>query len=204
MEYPTFYDKVEKIILKDELSEFLGATKDGIIEITYLDCVKLAGHSCPTVASSYILANEAIKYLCKKDIPLRSSLKIEFKESKESGVNGVIANILTLILGSFDSGGFSGIGTRFKKRDLLFFNNKNQKGSIKFTNIYTNEFIECNIDTSVVPANKQMQELMQKALLKVASDEEIEQFKKMWQSRVENMLLNKELWSKIVKIVNKG
>ena len=204
MEYPKFYDEVEKAILKDELSEFLGATKDGIIEISYLDCVKLAGHSCPTVASSFILAKEAMSYFYKESMPKRSSLKIEFKESKESGVNGVIANILTLILGSYDSGGFSGIGSRFKKRDLLFFDNKDQKGSIKFTNIYTDEFVEFDIDTSVVPADMRMQQLMQKAIANLASKEEMELFWQLWQGRVEKMLLNKELWSKIAKIVNKG
>ena len=56
MNYPSFFDRVEPISLQDPLSNFLGAFVDGKLDITYLDCVKLAGHSCPTVAGAYLMA----------------------------------------------------------------------------------------------------------------------------------------------------
>ena len=108
MIYPAFYDKIEPFILKDNLAHFLGATKDGIIQIDYIDCVKLAGHSCPTVAGSYILAKVALSELFGKDIPKRSQVRIEFKEPKISGVIGVIGSVLSFILGSSDESGFCG------------------------------------------------------------------------------------------------
>jgi len=49
MKYPEFFDKIETVELYDDLSEFLGAFEDGKVVVSYLDCVKLAGHSCPTV-----------------------------------------------------------------------------------------------------------------------------------------------------------
>lgn len=52
MHYPAFFDDVPAIRLYDPLAEFLGAVDDGVIEYRYLDAVKLAGHSCPTVASA--------------------------------------------------------------------------------------------------------------------------------------------------------
>lgn len=52
MQYPAFFDEVEPIVLYDPLAEFLGAATAGRVEYTYLDAVKLAGHSCPTVAGA--------------------------------------------------------------------------------------------------------------------------------------------------------
>ena len=56
MEYPDFFNDVEHIILKDELSMFLGTNKDGIIDISFLEIVKMAGHSCAVVAGTYLMA----------------------------------------------------------------------------------------------------------------------------------------------------
>ena len=53
MQYPAFFDAVPHLRLRDPLAEFLGAIEDGVVEYTYVDAVKLAGHSCPTVASAY-------------------------------------------------------------------------------------------------------------------------------------------------------
>ena len=198
MEYPKFYDKVEKFVLKDELSAFLGATEDGIIEINYLDCVKLAGHSCPTVAGSYILTKVAINKLFS-NMPTRSSVKISFKEPKDSGVTGVIGSVIGYILGCNDEGGFSGIGGKFNRKNLISYGSNNQQSMVKFTNIYTDESIELNLDTSIVPGDPKMKELMQKSLMGSASKDEMLKFQQMWQNRVEYMLLNPQIWNKIAK-----
>ena len=198
MNYPKFYDKVESFVLKDELSSFLGATEDGIIEINYLDCVKLAGHSCPTVAGSYILTKVAISKLFS-NTPTRSSVIVSFKDAKDSGVTGVIGSVIGYILGCNDEGGFSGIGGKFNRKNLLTYNNKNQQSMVKFTNIYTKESIELNLDTSEVPANPKMKELMQKSLKAEATQDEMLKFQQMWQNRVEYMLLNPQIWNKIAK-----
>ena len=201
MKYPKFYDEVEKFTLQDDLSAFLGATEDGIIEISYIDCVKLAGHSCPTVAGSYILSKVAISKLFGSQMAKRSSVKISFKEPKDSGVTGVIGSVIGFILGCSDEGGFSGIGGKFSRKNLLSYGNSEQKGSVRFTNIYTDESVELNLDTSKVPGDPAMKELMQKSLMGSASKEEMLKFQQMWQSRVEYMLLNPQLWSEIAKEV---
>jgi len=197
--YPPFYDKVEKFILQDDLSAFLGATEDGVIEISYIDCVKLAGHSCPTVAGSYILTKVAIDKLFSNTTPKRSSIKISFKEPKDSGVVGVIGSVIGYILGSSDEGGFGGIGGKFNRKNLLSYNNDQQSGFVKFTNIQNNESVELNLDTSKVPGDPEMKELMQKSLLGAASKKEMLKFQQMWQARVEYMLLNPQIWKDIAK-----
>lgn len=63
MSFPAFFAQVPSIILRDRLAEFLGAAADGLIEYRYADAVRLAGHSCPTVAGSYLLSHRALRAL---------------------------------------------------------------------------------------------------------------------------------------------
>ncbi len=202
MEYPKFYDEVEPFILYDSLSDFLGATKDGEVEINYLDCVKLASHSCPTVASSFVATKVALKELYKDSTPQRGAIKVELKEDKESGVAGVIGAVAGYICGASDNGGFTGIGGNFNKRDLLKFGASSLNGLIKFTRLDNQQEVTINIDTSKVPGNPKMKELMQKSLQGAASKDEKEEFQKLWQERVEYILLNKEKWQEIATVVN--
>jgi len=197
--YPAFYDKIEPFILKDNLAHFLGATKDGIIQIDYIDCVKLAGHSCPTVAGSYILAKVALSELFGKDIPKRSQVRIEFKEPKISGVIGVIGSVLSFILGSSDESGFVGIGGKFNRRNLLSYGNSNIAGMVKFTRVDSGKSTTLTLDTSTIPERPNMKPLMQKTLIEQANKKETQEFVKLWQARVEQMLTEPNLWSKIAK-----
>jgi len=199
LKYPAFYDKVEPFILKDDLAQFLGATEDGIIQIDYIDCVKLAGHSCPTVAGSFILAQVALQELFGNEMPKRSQVKIEFKEPKDSGVTGVIGSVLSFILGSNDEGGFAGIGGKFNRKNLLSYGNSDVAGMVRFTRVDNNESVTLTLDTSAVPGNPNMQPLMQKTLMGQASKEEAQEFGKLWQARVEYMLTQPNLWSEIAK-----
>jgi len=123
MNYPQFFDQVKPIKLYDPLGEFLGAFQDGILEISYLDCVKLAGHSCPTVAGAYIIASVAIDelFLKSEELPSRSLIDIEMKEAKTEGVTGVIGNVIAFICGAGDEGGFAGIGGHFSRKNRLKF-----------------------------------------------------------------------------------
>jgi hypothetical protein len=61
MNHPSFFDTIEKIKLQDPLSAFLGTFENGLIEFSYQDVVKSAGHSCPTVAGAYICTLEGLK-----------------------------------------------------------------------------------------------------------------------------------------------
>ena len=58
MSYPSFFDEIESIKVKDPLSNVLGAFEMGEYEFGYVDVVKSAGHSCPTVAGAYLMTNK--------------------------------------------------------------------------------------------------------------------------------------------------
>jgi hypothetical protein len=123
MEYRSFFDEIESIVLRDELSKFLGVNNTGMIEITYLDIVKMAGHSCATVAGAYLMALKGLRTLYIEEIPQRGEIKVEIKNSPTENNAGVVGSILSNITGATTDYGFGGIpGGTFNRRGLLFYN----------------------------------------------------------------------------------
>lgn len=55
MQAPALYDVVPTIFVVTPLADALGAVEDGLIEYHYVDAVKLAGHSCLTVAGAWLM-----------------------------------------------------------------------------------------------------------------------------------------------------
>ena len=199
MQYPDFYSHVTPIKLYDPLSDFLGAFTEGELEITYLDCVKLAGHSCPTVAGAYLMAVKGIEMLYGDDLPQRGSIKIEMKENENVGVTGVTANIISFILGAGGAGGFKGIQGNFSRDNLLFYGAP-IGSEVRLTRLDTMQSIDISYDPSLVKADEKMMPLMGKNLKSLATEEEKKIFQTLWQARVEEILLNTDLHRKLISI----
>ena len=199
MKYPDFYTKIETIRLYDPLSDFLGALSDGITEINYLDCVKLAGHSCPTVAGAYLMTLQGLKALYPDSMPERGSIKVSIKNDRSEGVTGVVGNIISFITGACDASGFKGIQGNFSRNDLLMYNVP-IAGEVMFTRMNTNESINVSYDPSSIPTDEMMRPLMAKILQSNASDDEKQTFKTLWQKRVEKILLTPESWDSIITL----
>jgi len=197
MNYPKFFDEIETIKLQDELASFLGATQDGIVEFSYIDVVKTAGHSCPTVLGAYLMTLEGLKALYKGEIAARGQIKVEFKESVEEGVAGVISNVITNITGATKNTGFKGINGVFNRNELMSFE-EDINSSVRFTRVDTNEKVDVLYDPSSILPNPKMKELMQKIFMKKASEDEVLEFKKFWQERVENISKNR---AKVIRIL---
>ncbi len=122
MKYLSFFDDIEQIVLYDDLSEFLGVNDDGIIELSYVDIVKTAGHSCATVAGAYLIALKGLKALYGSEIPKRGYIKVELQKNPTEDNAGVVGCVLSNITGATTDYGFGGIPTgKFNRRDLLFF-----------------------------------------------------------------------------------
>ena len=191
MKYPKFFDEIEPIILKDELSAFLGTFEDGIVEFNYIDVVKSAGHSCPTIAGAYISTKEALKRLYKDELPKRGDIRVDLKESQTQGVTGVIAQVITNITGATSDFGFKGINGKFNRTNLLFFSQKIE-AELKFTRLDTKESVEVSYNpNSIKPSPKQV-ELFQKVVQNLATAEELKEFGRLWQERVEKIFKNVE------------
>lgn len=106
--------------MRDPLADFLGAADGGVIEYCYADAVRLAGHSCPTVASAYLMTRAALRALYADALPERGGIRVELRDERVAGVAGVIANVASLVSGATQDTGFKGIGGRFDRRGLLF------------------------------------------------------------------------------------
>ena len=55
MRLPDFYELAPVVQTRDPFAEMLGAARDGLLEYSYADAVRLAGHSCPTVAGAFLV-----------------------------------------------------------------------------------------------------------------------------------------------------
>jgi len=192
MNYPKFYDEVEVIKVKDELSNVLGTFQNGEYEFGYLDVVKSAGHSCPTVAGAYVVALQALKALYPDEVPVRGNIKVEFKESLEDGVAGVIGNVISQITGATDKSGFKGLGGVFARHSLMFFD-ADINSSARFTRVDTGKSVDVFYNPSSITPDPNMQPLMQKVMQKSATKDEFEEFGRLWQDRVERICKNPDV-----------
>lgn len=197
MKYPQFYNDISPITLYDPLADFLGSITKGITEFRYIDIVKSSGHSCPTVAGAYIITYVGLNTLYKDKLPVRGEIEVLFKDKKENGVNGVIANIISQITGASDISGFKGINQQFKRCMLMHFD-QNIKGDIKFIRTDTNQTIELRYDPSLFFAKYNINPLMQKVLKAEACDNEKREFRKLWQKGVEDIFNNID---KVIQVI---
>jgi formylmethanofuran dehydrogenase subunit E len=191
MGYPKYYDSVEDIKLYDPLSEVLGTFDDGQYSISYQEVVKSAGHSCPTVAGAYIMTLIGLKELYKEERAVRGEIQVEFKESLEEGVTGVIANVMTQITGATDISGFKGIGGIYARHSLMEFKS-DIPSSVRFTRVDTKQSVDIFYNPNQIKVDSLMQPLMQKVLQGDATTNEKIDFARLWQERVEKIFLNIE------------
>ena len=197
MHYPDFFDKVPAISLQDPLSDFLGAFEEGKLEITYLDCVKLAGHSCPTVAGAYLMVLRGLERLYPDALPQRGMIEVSMGDKETEGVTGVICNVISFVAGASGVNGFKGIQGHFSRDNLIRYEVP-MNGEVKLTRLDTEESVELSYDPSVIPGDPAMKPLMGKALQGLASDEERKAFRALWQKRVEAILLSPQHWDEMI------
>lgn len=189
MKYPAFYDQAPRIAMRDPLADFLGAAEGGLLEYQYIDAVRLAGHSCPTVAGAYLMARAAVQALYPDEPAERGGITVNMPTNVDEGVTGVMAQVFTLITGAAAENGFHGIGGHFVRQSLLSYANPSPSGAIQFTRRDNGQTVALELDTSLVPAPRNLRELLGAALNPDATAEQRATFGSAWQGRVECMLL---------------
>jgi hypothetical protein len=189
MRHPEFYDEAPHITMYDPLAKFLGAAEGGILEYRYVDAVKAAGHSCPTVASAWLMTLRALEALYPQDLAERGGIRVDFRHDSTSGVTGVIANIVTLVTGATHDTGFKGLAGRFDRRNLLFFNAAVGE-EIRFTRKDTGVAVDVAAHLEHVPSAPHVGELMAACITGRATDEVQREFGRLWQERVRAILVD--------------
>lgn len=189
MRFPDFFADAPVIRVLDPLAEFLGAVEDGMLEYRYADAVRLAGHSCPTVAAAFLMTRAALAALYGEGVPVRGEIRVDLAETQDAGVAGVIASIATLVTGATADTGFKGLAGQFNRRDKLFFGQRLKQGSLRFTRLDTGDAVETAADQSHVSGNPRIGELMPLCLSGRATAAQRGEFQMLWQARVRQLLL---------------
>ena len=187
MTYPQFFNKIPTIKFQDDLACLLGAFEDGIIEYSYLDVVKSAGHSCPTVLGAYLMTLQGLKALHENEIPKRGSILVEFRENQTTGVAGVIASVITNITGSTTTNGFKGLAGKYDRNHLMNFEKDINGASVRFTRRDTQKNVDVFYNANSILPHANMNSLMQKCIQGSVTNEEKVEFGKHWQKRVEDI-----------------
>ncbi len=186
MKYPKFFDE-HKITMKEPLGSMLGAFEDGIVNYTYLDVAKLAGHSCPTVSSTFAMLSVGLKKLYENDLPVRGDIKVEIQGTKGDGTVGVVANVVSYITGACDEGGFKGFGGKSSRNNLLKFNS-NIDAEIILTSISNGNSVALSASLDRVETPEKLNYYMQKVFSPDATDDDKKMFAELWQEKVKNIL----------------
>lgn len=192
MSHPAFFADAPVIRLYDPLAELLGAADDGILTYHYVDAVRLAGHSCPTVAGAYLAARAALQTLYPDALPERGNIKVRMPTAEDESVTGVVAQILTLLTGAAADGGFKGLGGRFARNCLLDYDSSvlDDDDAVYFQRIDTGAAVSVVFDASTVPADPALPRLISAAVTGKANDRQHAEFARIWQDRVRRILLD--------------
>jgi len=190
MKFPSFFAQAPGLRIKDPLAAFLGASEDGIMDYSYEDAVRLAGHSCPAVAGAYLMVLNGLAYLYDEDLPERGGVEVFMRDERDQGTTGVLASVVTLLTGAAAETGFNGIGPahRFARRNLLRFGAEIE-GVMALRRRDTGHGVVVDIDTGAVPHADEMATVLPRAVSGEADDAGLSSFAALWQDRVRRMLI---------------
>ncbi len=189
MNYPDFYEQAPVVRTRDPFAEMLGAAQDGVLEYHYADAVRLAGHSCPTVAGAFLMGRAALATLFPDEPAERGAIAIHMPAPESEGTTGVTAQVLTLLTGAASDNGFHGIQGRFRRKGLLSFAEHREGEAISFKRIDTGAGVTVSLDVSPVPSDPAQGARMAAILYGNADDEQRVAFADAWQDRVRRLLL---------------
>lgn len=189
--FPAFFDAAPRLTVRDPLAQFLGAAEQGEMEYCFADAVRLAGHSCPTVAGSYLMALHGLRALYGGEPPERGGIDVFLRDARDSGVTGVMASVLQLLTGAAPETGFQGIGPahRFARKNLMVFGVA-MDGVFALRRQDTGQAVQVDWNSAIVPWADDMKTLMPQAVSGRAGDEDLARFGQLWQDRVRRILVD--------------
>ena len=190
-----FYDKVKPIRLKDPLAYFLGSMEEGDLFIfTYADAIKLAGHSCPAVSGAYQITARALSALYGNEIPVRGEIRVAILGKPTDMAYGPMSQVISLITGAAPITGFGGLGRRFRRRDLLVFDEREFKyNTFIFQRMDNKKMVEVTYNSDAIPEDPSLGELAPQVMSGQATEDEKKAFKKAWQNKVKKVLLEDDI-----------
>lgn len=196
-----FFNKIEPIRLKEPFAQILGAFKEDevVLEYTFAETVKMAGHACPTISCAYTGLRKAIEALYPGEIPVRGDISVIVYGEPDDGVYGVVAQVFSFITGACSQTGFKGLGPKFKRKNLLTFStDKIDPHGMCFAlkRSDTNRKVLLKLYPRKMPSlgerEQRIGELLEKIIWEAAKKEEIKEFQDLWMEKVERIVLKEE------------
>lgn len=189
MRFPDFHAAAPVVRTHDPLAELLGASDGGELDYTYSDVVRLAGHSCPTVAGAFLMGRAALAALFPGTRAERGSVRVDMPAPADHGTTGVIAQVLTLLTGAAGDGGFHGIGGHHRRHGLLQFAAEPTREPIVMRRIDTGTAVAVQLDVSSAPGDPAQGMRLGAILGNTADATTRAAFAAAWQDRVRRLLL---------------
>lgn len=203
MMFPDFYREIPPITLHDGLAELLGAAEQGRLDYHYADAVRLAGHSCPTVAGAWLLARRGLLTLFPECLPERGEIRVELRAALDASTAGVVGGVLGLITGAAGEGGFKGLGQRYARRNMLLYG-VDMPAEVRLTRLDQSESVLLSYHPEIVPPDAALQALLPRVISGQAAAGEQADFARLWQARVRRILLEHAEDPDLIRIGTQG
>jgi hypothetical protein len=181
-----------------------------VLDYSFIDAVKMAGHACPTVAGAYLVCRKAIEALYPDEIPVRGDVAITVFGEADEGVYGVMGQVFTFLTGAAPASGFRGLGPKFNRKNLLKFVPKKidlQAMCFEFGRLDTGRTVLVKFYPQQIPFSTEkgmrMGQLMEKVLWEADSGDEKKEFQELWTGKVRDMLEAKNI-DKWLKVEDRG
>lgn len=196
-----FLYEVSPIRFKDPLAETLGAFKENeaVLEYTFIETVKMAGHACPTVTGAYMSCQEALNLLYQDAIPIRGNIAVTIYGDPDEGVYGVIGQVFSFLTGAASTSGFKGLAQKFIRRDLLQFSSEkidSEAMCFEFKRLDNEARVLVRFYPQKIPYPTEkaikLNELMKKVLWDKASDAEKKELQDLFIGKVRVMLVERK------------
>ena len=195
-QFKEYIKAVRPVRLREPLAAALGAFAPGedTVEFTLGDVIKAAGHACPTVVGSFITLREALARLYQDEVPVRGEIEVTVFGAPDEGVNGVMGQVFSLVTGAAPETGFKGLGTRFRRKDLLGFcpGDGAPEARFRFTRKDTGRSVVARFRPWNIPFASQkasrMAALMEKVVAGSAGSGELNEFQELWSEKLKGML----------------
>ncbi len=196
-----FLYEVSPIRFKEPLAETLGAFKENeaVLEYTFIETVKMAGHACPTVTGAYMSCQEALNLLYQDGIPIRGNIAVTIYGDPDEGVYGVIGQVFSFLTGAASTSGFKGLAQKFKRRDLLQFSSEkidSEAMCFEFKRLDNQARVLVRFYSQKIPYPTKkaikLNELMKKVLWDKASDAEKKELQDLFIGKVRVMLVERK------------
>ncbi|MDG5813947.1 hypothetical protein QA601_02570 [Chitinispirillales bacterium ANBcel5] len=208
-EYRDFFAAVEPIRMRDPLATLFGAFKgeNDIIEYSFTDVIKAAGHACPTISMTYVACKYVVKALFPDGIGQRGDMSVIVHGEKDDGSYGVMAQVFSLITGACPETGFKGMGGLHRRNNLLRYGKQMDKDHVQFTVRRNDTKAQCmvSLNPQALPSHapdkaRRLADLLTPNIWEIAGANERTEFKNLWMEQIQKIVSEEKdrpLWLNI-------